>query len=408
MSRRPVTRPELLSLLADACELEHGLACSYLYAAFSLKQGLAEGGLTWQQLQKTKRWAAQIYMVAAEEMQHLAQAWNLLAAAGGTPYYARPPFPQSSNYYPLALPMTAAPFGRRTLDAFIAFERPTDLSPAPGHSSDPARDFHSVGELYGFIRSGFASIPGVIVGDRDAQVGRADVDFPRLIEVVDVDSALAGIDEITREGEGTPTDRLDCHHGIFRALRDDFNAEVTLAARTGVPFEPVRPAVENPCTRRDADLRAPGANLLTDRGAEALATTFDGVYQLMLQCLQWTFDNATSDPAMVARLPRLAILAMTMVLKPLGEALMLLPAGDSNPGRTAGPGFGIVRHVALSRDGAVARRLVSDRLATLVEDLRQQLERLAPLAPLHAAAGNLTALRDEFDSPDAPASGNRD
>ena len=43
---RPATRADLLALLAEACELEHGLACSYLYAAFSLKQDASEGGLT--------------------------------------------------------------------------------------------------------------------------------------------------------------------------------------------------------------------------------------------------------------------------------------------------------------------------------------------------------------------------
>ena len=36
------SRSELLKLLSEACELEHGLACSYLYAAFSLKQDLGE------------------------------------------------------------------------------------------------------------------------------------------------------------------------------------------------------------------------------------------------------------------------------------------------------------------------------------------------------------------------------
>ncbi len=42
------TRSKLLSLLSEACELEHGLACSYLFSAFSLKQELSEG-LTWEQ-----------------------------------------------------------------------------------------------------------------------------------------------------------------------------------------------------------------------------------------------------------------------------------------------------------------------------------------------------------------------
>jgi len=37
------TREELVYLLGQACEIEHGLMCEYLYAQFSLKRGLDEG-----------------------------------------------------------------------------------------------------------------------------------------------------------------------------------------------------------------------------------------------------------------------------------------------------------------------------------------------------------------------------
>jgi Ferritin-like len=36
------TREELVYLLGQACEIEHGLICEYLYAQFSLKRGLDE------------------------------------------------------------------------------------------------------------------------------------------------------------------------------------------------------------------------------------------------------------------------------------------------------------------------------------------------------------------------------
>jgi hypothetical protein len=41
------TRTDLLKLLCEAAELEHGIACSYLYSAFSLKRDIAEGTMTW-------------------------------------------------------------------------------------------------------------------------------------------------------------------------------------------------------------------------------------------------------------------------------------------------------------------------------------------------------------------------
>ena len=37
------TREELVYLLGQACEIEHGLMCEYLYAQFSLKRGPDEG-----------------------------------------------------------------------------------------------------------------------------------------------------------------------------------------------------------------------------------------------------------------------------------------------------------------------------------------------------------------------------
>ena len=45
-SREISTRSDLLSLLSEAAELEHGIACSYLYAGFSLKRDISEGGMT--------------------------------------------------------------------------------------------------------------------------------------------------------------------------------------------------------------------------------------------------------------------------------------------------------------------------------------------------------------------------
>src|SRR5947208_6919173 len=142
-------RFQLLTLLSEACELEHGLACCYLYAGCSLKQDLSEDGLSWEQLQKVRLWASQVFHVAAEEMLHLAQAWNLLTAIGGTPWYGRPNFPQSSSYYPLHLPLETKPFSLEALERFIAFEHPHDpaATPLPPEPGEDAPAFRSVGEL---------------------------------------------------------------------------------------------------------------------------------------------------------------------------------------------------------------------------------------------------------------------
>src|SRR6516165_7495101 len=122
------SRSDLLKLLCEAAELEHGIACSYLYAGFSLKRDLSEGGMTWQEQQMVWRWAAQIYFIASQEMLHLALVWNLTTAIGGTPYYLRPNFPQEPSYYPLKVPLALEPFGLRSLRRFILYEHPRALT----------------------------------------------------------------------------------------------------------------------------------------------------------------------------------------------------------------------------------------------------------------------------------------
>jgi hypothetical protein len=66
---------------------------------------------------------------------------------------------------------------------------------------------------------------------------------------------------------------------------------------------------------------------------------------------------------------------MPRVLLPLGEGLMLMPAGSKYPGRSAGPGFGLTRHVMLPPNPVNALQLCRERLnelASLTEDLLMQ------------------------------------
>jgi len=82
-------REALLYMLAQAAELEHGIMCQYLFAAFSLKQH-ADEGLTDTELAATTRWRRKISHVATQEMLHLTLVQNLMTAIGGAPHLARP------------------------------------------------------------------------------------------------------------------------------------------------------------------------------------------------------------------------------------------------------------------------------------------------------------------------------
>src|SRR5436309_15038109 len=80
-------REALIYMLCEAAELEHGIMCQYLFAAFSLKQ-TREEGLTAGELESVLRWRQVIFHVSTEEMLHLALVEHLLSAIGAAPHGA--------------------------------------------------------------------------------------------------------------------------------------------------------------------------------------------------------------------------------------------------------------------------------------------------------------------------------
>src|SRR3989442_3416380 len=72
-------REALIYMLCEAAELEHGIMCQYLFAAFSLKQN-ADEGLSEAEVQAVRRWRGAVTHLATHEMLHLALVHNLLSA----------------------------------------------------------------------------------------------------------------------------------------------------------------------------------------------------------------------------------------------------------------------------------------------------------------------------------------
>src|SRR3712207_3064282 len=95
-------REQLIYLLTEAAEIEHGLMCSYLYANWSLKERTDEG-LTEAQLCAINRWRCSMQSVAMEEMLHLAVVNNLLMSLGSPPHFMRPNFPIAPGYHPSSI-----------------------------------------------------------------------------------------------------------------------------------------------------------------------------------------------------------------------------------------------------------------------------------------------------------------
>lgn len=387
------SRSTLLKLLTEACELEHGLACSYLFSAMSLRQEADGASLEPDRLPLVRQWASAIYFIASQEMQHLAQAWNLLVALGGTPYYLRPNFPQTSKYYPLSIRLSLEPFGRSALERFIKYETPMSI---PLKADDGAADFRSIGELYQMIADGIAALPNAIIGDPDDQVGCDIVDFPDMVRVTDVASAHRAIVQITAQGEGLKVDRTDCHFGMFRTLQAQYEA----ALRANPRFSPAYPVMTNPTIDKSSAYGAPEANPITARNSVAAAQLFDSVYSLMLRMLGYAFTPC-GDNGLRCGFGQSAIIAMATVLKPLGEALVQLPASDGGK-KNAGPCFGLTRHVTLPAEAATARILVVERLAELAADAAALAERLRDRKAFANVATTLKRLSDSVSAMPAP------
>src|SRR5580765_7485217 len=123
------SREQLLYALYEAAELEHNLMCTYLYAAFSLRDGEG-GGLSTDEAMAVAGWRRAILDVAIDEMGHLSAIWNITSALGAAPRFGRGNFPLDPGYLPAGVVVKLAPFNEAVLQHFIHLERP-EGSPEP-------------------------------------------------------------------------------------------------------------------------------------------------------------------------------------------------------------------------------------------------------------------------------------
>src|SRR5262245_49141704 len=118
-------------LLAEAMQLEHMIMCQYLFAEFSLKDGVGDG-LTPEHADAVDRWRTKLHGIAVEEMLHIALVANLTSAIGAAPGFGRPNFPQRSGYFPTSVQLDLLPFGEQALDHFLFLERPEGMAREDG------------------------------------------------------------------------------------------------------------------------------------------------------------------------------------------------------------------------------------------------------------------------------------
>src|SRR3989454_4520291 len=378
---RVESREELVYLLGEACELEHGLLCEYLYAQFSLKRSIAEG-VTPEQLARIQAWETTVIDVVKQEMLHLALATNILTAIGAAPHFERPNFPILCRWYPPDVQIALVPFGERALRHFMYLERPEGmaLEDAEGFAAlskmDPLRnddpqltagqeEWHTVGHLYRGVEAGLAHLvdrhgeAGVFIGPPEAQATTQVFEWPQLTAVTDLASASRAIELIVEQGEGARGDWVNSHFGKFVGILEDF-----LAMRGLDPaFEPARPVLAV-YLRQPPDVDQ--VTLIGDRLTRRVADLFNAVYEVTLQVQSRYFVHHGETPDELETLAKTAKHLMNWVMRNLGPVLTALPVGPSFPGRTAGPAFEIVRPAFfILPHREAAWKILHERLETL-------------------------------------------
>jgi len=334
------SRNDMIAALHEAAEIEHGLLLQYLFAALTMKQQPDEG-VTPEEFARLRQWKGIILGVAVDEMGHLGTVCNLLAAIGSSPHFDRPGFPQTTGYYPFDFELLR--FGDEALRRFVAAELPRG-----GSVSDCLQDpilksafalelvpevppYEYVGELYEHIKTGFRDLPedALFIGAPTRQVDNewsVEVDMR---VVTGRASALAAIDDLVRDGEGTSTRRVQSHYGKFcamwRAYRD-------------APFEASRSVVRNPRTRASRGGPRPEETMITEPTALAVAELFNATYAVMLRLLAQFFTNAGESDAQRNALRQASSQLMSAAIRPIAEVLTALPvsAGSND---MAGPPF---------------------------------------------------------------------
>src|ERR1700744_3942053 len=351
-------REALIFMLCEAAELEHGIMCQYLYAAFSLKQDegpdSADTGLSDAELAAARRWRKVISHVATQEMLHLALVQNLLSAVGAAPHLSRPNFPHPANHYPAGVHLALLPFGERAVRHFMFLERPEgmDIHDADGMAAfgkavpmmqagdivPRGQDFKTVGHMYRSIEAGFRHLVDehgedwLFVGPPRAQATTEYFGWAELGPVTDLDSALRAIDEILEQGEGPRGAWQNAHFGQFVEILDEYTQakEANLGLMATRPVQAVN---VRPC---DNGAEVP---LVTDPVTARVMDLFNVAYEVLLAIFERFFAHTDESDVQLQTLADTSVGLMAQVISPLGELITTRPAGPEYPGQTAGPSF---------------------------------------------------------------------
>lgn len=390
-------KDRLVKRLRKAAELEHQFMCQYLYAALSVKK-VPDATCKPYQVEMARRWASTLYMVARQEMEHLALANNLLRSIGAPPYFYRAnigeidqmeksslaafhlgaapsevsaapsktPGP-CDRLIPLKQIYAFDPFNLCTIQRFACMESPncetlltTEGDPYPDwcfeekKAAAVARSRQdvqpgTVQALYEKIEADFKKLPAdAFVSKADEQVEIIQQYDIFVFPVTDHASAQQAIDLIAEQGEGINTSpTYQSHYRRFMDIRKAYYDE--LFPNGGEAGDPCKSGKYDPNTAGFQPgyplRRNPKGDDITDEYTREVFSLFNQSYGSLLVMLTGLYatlnQKPTAYPYFAAALGQEAFAPfMTMIVRTLGEILVQLKAGDDQHGGFAvGPNF---------------------------------------------------------------------
>jgi hypothetical protein len=387
------SREYLWHLLAEAAELEHNLLCSYLFAAFSLKQDTSED-LTSVELDAVQRWRSTLIGICVEEMVHLAQVSNLLMAVGARPHFNRPNLPVAPGYHPAGIVIELAPFDLETMEHFIFLERPEEsaITDSPAFEADgiqperdikatwlmpSAPDYATVGEFYRYLREELSALTREIgekklfCGPQCYQLRPHEINASELLVVTDLQSAQSALDFIVEQGEGSSNAHESSHFQRFTSIKEEC-IQLTLARPE---FRGHRPVARNPVMRPPTT---------TENRIHVTGTAASPVYNVMLRCLAEVYEVGWHQPIRREALLGASITSMKTLTFLANELTKLPAANDQNI--TAGVSFAVLR----STEGFAVDSKSSSMLAQRLQQISGRLNDLNLNKPSAAITDSLT------------------
>ncbi|MBO9671132.1 MAG: hypothetical protein J7485_11500 [Sphingobium sp.] len=320
---------ELLRLLREAAEIEHGLMLQYLYCAFSIKaqyQPLIGAGAPT---------STNLLGVAVQEMQHLGAVNRLLVALGSCPHLDRQDFPYEPDIYPF--PFMLEPMSRRSLAKYAYTEGPASAFAADGKRSPEDEQFskHILRDIGGL--------------DRPNHVGSL---YRNVVDLLSECSGRPGFPLAPAEVEKWRSDLLvimeEGEQDHFKFFRQVYEGHHPAFAKSGVEnvwgvapgheAYPAHPLPENPT----AFVGHP--NQIMSEDAHGIAWLSNLHYWLALCCLDFGYRHAEQN------VRALSVTQMMTALLPLATELPKRGAGV--PFDTLSMGY------ALGTDKEHSRRII--------------------------------------------------